>query len=178
MGFIGMVFPLEHKPEHHCGEKAAVGIHLALDSTVPERVAESINKRTGKRTRLNGNELAQCAYLPVGSNQLACEVADAPEKEHDTCRTEKRAHDIHHQSHLCGVAYKLSEKITRKHKEGRTGGMSHLQLIGGGNEFRAVPETCRRLHCAAIHKGCNGKCNPTHQVVYKSELFHLYLLIF
>ena len=56
--------------------------------------------------------------------------------------------------------------------------MTHLQLVSGGDKLWTVPKACRRLDRATIHESCYGKCNPTHQVVYGSKLFHYFILFF
>ena len=44
MGLVGLVLPLEDKPEDDGGEGRRVGIHFTLDSREPEGVAEGIDE--------------------------------------------------------------------------------------------------------------------------------------
>ena len=44
MRLVGMLFPLEYQPEHHSCECRRIGIHLALDGTKPEGVAEGVDE--------------------------------------------------------------------------------------------------------------------------------------
>ena len=106
---VCMVFPLEHQPEDDSREEATVGIHLAFYCAEPEGVAEGIDQRTCQCTCLDRDELSQVLHFSVLANQLACQMADAPEEEHDTCGAEERTHHVDHQRNLRRVAYKLRE---------------------------------------------------------------------
>ena len=53
---IGMVFPLQDKPEHHSGKGRRVGIDLTLDCREPERVTKGIDERTHQTGSFNSYE--------------------------------------------------------------------------------------------------------------------------
>ena len=162
----------EHEPEDNGREEAAVGIHLALDGAEPERVAEGIDQSAGQGAGFHDDELSQRLHPSVLAHQLACQMADTPEEEHDTGSAEEGAHDVNHQSHQRWVAHELSEEIGRKHEERCPRRVTDFQLIGCGDELWAVPETARWLYRAAIDVGSDGKSEPTHQVIDKSEMSH------
>ena len=85
MRLIGMVFPFQYQPEHHCGECRRVGIYLTLDSRIPERVAKCIYQRAHQSRCFYGYDLAQSQRVPVLQYQSSHQVGDGPEQEHYTC---------------------------------------------------------------------------------------------
>ena len=172
MGLVGMLLPFEDEPEDHSREQTAGGIYLTLHSAEPEGVTEGVDECAGEGGCFYRDELRQGGYHTIGAHEFACEVADAPEEEHDAGRTEEGAHGVDHACHHGGVAHKLGEQVSHEHEEGCAGRMSHFQLVGSGDKLRTVPKTSRGLDGTAVHKGRNGKGDPTHQVVYDFELFH------
>ena len=84
MGLVGVVLPLQYQPEHYCGKGGGVGIYLALDSGVPEGVAEGVYQRSHHTARLYGNELCHIHLRPVLENKLTRQMGDSPEEEQDT----------------------------------------------------------------------------------------------
>ena len=169
---VGMVFPLEHQPEDDGSEQAAVGIDLSLYCAEPEGVAEGIDQCAGQCTGLHRDELCQGLHPAVLAHELACQVTDAPEEEHDAGCTEEGAHHVDHEGDLCRVIDQLREEVGGEHEEGCPRRMPYFQLVSCGYELGAVPKARRGLHRAAIDVGCNGEGEPPHQVVDKSEMSH------
>ena len=55
--------------------------------------------------------------------------------------------------------------------------MSDFEFVACRDKFRTVPEGRCRFNGGTIDNGGNGKCQPAHDVVHDSELFH-YLYAF
>ena len=176
MRLVGIVLPLQHQPEHQSGEEAGVGIDLAFDGREPERVRERIGQRARHGSGFDGDELSPRLHPAVLAYQFAGQMRDAPEEEHDAQGAEQRTHDVHHQRHLGRVVGQLGEQVAGEHEEGCSWRVTHLQLIGGGDKFRTVPERGCGLNGAAIDEGSDGKCEPTEQVVHKAKMFHCELM--
>ena len=171
-GLVSMVFPLEHQPEDNCREEAAVGIYLAFHCAEPEGVAEGIDQCAGQCAGFHRDELCQVLHLSVHADQFSCQMAYAPEEEHDAGCAEEGAHHVDHQCDFRGVAYELCEQIGSEHEEGCPRGVTDFELIGCCDELGAVPETCCWFHRAAVDECGNGERKPPHQVVDKSEMLH------
>lgn len=89
-----------------------------------------------------------------------------PVEEHYAERAQQGIHDVDHQCHLRGIRRELSEKITREHEERRPWRMTDLQLVGGSDELRTIPERSRGFDGGAVREGSNGKCQPSEHVVH------------
>ena len=82
---VGMVFPLQNKPEHDSRECRRVGVNLAFDGRKPERVAESVDECTHHTACLDGYHLSQRHLAYVRHKEFPHQMRDAPEEEQDTC---------------------------------------------------------------------------------------------
>ena len=166
------VLPLEYQPEHDSCEQGRVGVDLSLDRTEPERVAEGVCERTDESGTHDGHQLSGGHLLHTRTDELARQVGDAPEQEHDAARTEQCRHDVDHVRHFRRVTGKLGEEVGGKHEERCTGRVTHFEFITGGDELRAVPETGSRLDGHAVDYCRNEEGEPTHQVVDTTVLSH------
>ena len=103
-------------------------------------------------------------------------MGDAPEEEQYARSREQCRHNVHAAGHVLGVRAELGEEVAREHKERGAGRVTHLQFVGGGDKFRAVPETGCRLHGEAVgHRG-HHKGQPAHEVVNQGVVFHCFVL--
>ena len=105
-------------------------------------------------------------------------MGDAPEEEQNTAGTEHGRHGVDHLRHLSGIGNKKGEQFAQQHEEGGTGRMTNLKLVGCGDKFRAIPETCRRLYRRAVGESGNQKDEPTHKVVHNLVNSHLVFNMF
>ena len=78
---VGVIFPLEDKPEHHGGEGGRVSIDLTLDGGEPEGVRPGVDERAHHTGGLDGNHLGNGQLAPVLDDELAHQMRDGPEKE-------------------------------------------------------------------------------------------------
>ena len=69
---VGYIFPFQDEPEHDGRQGRGVGIDLTLHSREPERVAEGVYQSTHQTGCLDGDELWQSQFTPVGDEQTAC----------------------------------------------------------------------------------------------------------
>ena len=162
---VGVVFPLEHQPEYNCREEATVGINLTFYCAEPEGVAEGIDEGSSQGACLDRDELSQILHPSVLPNQLANQMTDAPEEEHDASGAEEGTHHIDHQRDFRGVAHKLGEQVGCEHEERCPRWVTDFKLVSSCYELGAVPEACGRFHRATIDVGSNGEREPPHQVV-------------
>ena len=84
----------------------------------------------------------------------------------------QRTHVVHHLATSAGSLTNCVKRLAVSIKKGAPGGMAYFQFIGGGDEFRAVPETGCGLYRHAIDGCGDQESDPTHEVVYGFVLFH------
>ena len=177
MGFVGIVLPFQDEPEYQCCEEAGEGIHFTLHSREPERVAPCVDERTGYATANHSEQLPHRRLLVILHQEFLSQMRHAPEQEQDTSGTEQGTHDIDHLCHLRRIAGKERKEIAHQHEERCARGVSHFQFVSGGDELRAVPETCRGFNCGAVGECRNGEHHPTDHVVDDIVLFHIWTFI-
>ena len=177
VGLIGVVFPLEDKPEHNGGEGGRISVDLALDCREPEGITEGIDKRTYQTRSLDGYHAAGGHIAPVLDYQPARKVGDTPEKEENGGGAEQRTHGVDHAGHHRRVAYKLGEEVGGEHEEWCPRWMAYLHLVAGGDKLRTVPERGSRLNGRTIDYSCHKECKPAENVVHNFVLFHCYYVI-
>jgi hypothetical protein len=54
--------------------------------------------------------------------------------------------------------------------------MADLQLVGGGNEFTAIPETCGRFDGKQVNDERDEKNGPAGQYIGSPESIHVRLI--
>ena len=166
MRFVGVVFPLQNQPEYHSGEGRREGVNLTLYSREPEGIAEGIDECAHHTRCLDGDQLAGGHLLPVADDELACQMGDGPEEEHDADGTEECAHRIHHLGYLRGITGEMCEEIAHEHEEWCPRWVTDLLLVGSCNKLRTVPETGCRFNCGAIYECRNDECDPSEDIVH------------
>jgi hypothetical protein len=92
-------------------------------------------------------------------------MCDCPEEKKDGEGAHQCRHAVDHQRHTGGIACELGEKVPYKHEKWSTGGVTHFELVGRGDEFTTVPETGRGLNGEQVNHGSNGKHDPSCNVV-------------
>lgn len=153
----------------------AYGI-IMKDSPLVGREPEGVGEGVGQRA-----DGARTQYGPhVGVGQLAAlrrvdaaaEVGDRPEHEQDAEGARQRVHGVDHQRHVLGRGCQHRGQTRHHHEQRGSGRMSHFELVGGGNELRAVPEACRRFHGGQVGQRRDGEDCPSHDVVPTVVTFH------
>ena len=172
MRLVGYVFPFQYQPENDGRKHGRVGVYFAFYGRKPECIAECIGQCTYQSRSHDGDQLSAGDVRFVCDDEFTNQVRDAPEKEQDAGTAHQRTHVVHHFGYQCRIADELCEKVGGEHKEGCSGGMAYFQFIGGGDEFRAVPETGCGLYRHAIDGCGDQESDPTHEVVYGFVLFH------
>lgn len=74
--------PLQDQPEYHSGKGRREGVNFTLYSREPEGIAEGVDERQ-RHLMPDGNQLVGGHLLPVADVELACQMGDGPEEEHD-----------------------------------------------------------------------------------------------
>ena len=170
---VGILLPLEHEPHDERREHRRKGVDLALDGREPEGVGEGVGQRPDGSGAQHGPDLRPGQLAAVARRQTPCEVGDRPEEEEDAEGAGERVHGVHRGTHVVGIAERKERRQTRQHhEERRSGRVSHFELIGGGDEFRAVPEARNRLHSHQIDRRRHGENGPTDDVVPAFKQIH------
>lgn len=89
---------------------------------------------------LDGNQLAGGHLLPVADDELACQMGDGPEEEHDADGTEECVHRIHHLGYLRGITGEVCEEIAHEHEECPRW-VTDLLLVGSCNKTQDSPRS-------------------------------------
>ena len=172
VGFVGLVFPFEHEPHHERREHRREGVDLALVGREPEGVGEGVGQRAdGARTQY-GPHVGVGQLAALRRVDAAAEVGDRPEHEQDAEGARQRVHGVDHQRHVLGRGCQHRGQTRHHHEQRGSGRMSHFELVGGGNELRAVPEACRRFHGGQVGQRRDGEDRPSHDVVPTVVTFH------
>ncbi len=176
MGLVGLFVPLAHGPEDQGRHERRHRIDLALHGGEPKRVGEGIGQGAHGAGTEDRDRLRQgIAFLP-GLDQPLGEEDRRQIQEEDGEGRQDAVHRIHRHSRLLrrngdgeDAGEQLENRVSR--------GVSHLQLVGGGNEFSAVPEGGGGLYGGEIRHGRNhedgGGDDPVPQV--ESLLVHVLL---
>ena len=88
MRFVGVVFPLQYQPENDCCEGRREGIYLTLHGREPEGIAPCVDECAHHTRCLDGYHLGGGHLFPVADDELASQMSDGPEEEHDADGTE------------------------------------------------------------------------------------------
>ena len=93
-------------------------------------------------------------------------MGDSPEQQQNCGGGEQPRHGIDHQGSFGIVAEcEVYEETGREHEYRVARRVANLKFGALGDEFRAVPETCRRLERAKISHGGDYKAKPAESVV-------------
>lgn len=167
MGLVGAVLPLEDEPEHQGGTERREGINLAFDGAEPEGITPSVSQGSAYAGSHNDYQLGQRDFLRiVAYHQAAHKMCHRPEQQQNSGRTQQRRHRIDGDGCGLGAAAEYGhEKSCREHEYRVARRVTHFELKALRNEFRAIPETCRRLYRKQIGNGGDGKAQPSQGVV-------------
>ncbi|CDE56982.1 unknown [Prevotella sp. CAG:873] len=167
MGLVGTILPFENKPEHQGGTERREGINLTLDGAEPKGVTPRVGQCTANAGSHDDHQFGQRNFLCIiAYHQAAHEVRHRPEQQQNGGCAQQRRHRVDgYGRSLCPTAEDGHEKSCSEHEYRVARRVSHFELKALRDEFRAVPETCRRLYRKQIGDGGDGKTQPSQGVV-------------
>ena len=169
---VGYIFPFQNQPEYNGCKEGGESIYFAFYGREPEGVAEGVDQCADQSATHDSDKLSFRDVVLVGDYQFAYQMGDAPEKEQDTGTAHQCAHVVYHLRYGGYIGGELREQVRYQHEERCAGRVSYFQFITGSYKLGTVPKTCGRFYCQAVDRCRNDECNPTHEVVYSSVLFH------
>ena len=172
VGFVGLILPFEHQPHDERREHRREGVNLAFDGREPESVGEGIGQRADGASAQHGPSIGIGQFASLRRVDAASEVGDRPEHEEDAEGTGQRVHDIDRQRYILGRGCQHRGQTGHHHEERCSGRVPHFELVGGGNELRAVPEACRRLRSSDVGQCSDSEDRPSHDIVPTVVKFH------
>ena len=159
---VGHVFPLEDGPKHERRKQAGQRVDLALHRTEPERVAERVRQSAHHTRPQHSHKRAPLGVMFAA--QPFGQVGDAPKQEEDRERTAQHRQHVGRQSRRVG-AHGDHEEARQQHEERGARRVSHLEFVGGGDEFTTVPEARCGLHSEEVHQSGQGPHSPSGPIV-------------
>ena len=91
-------------------------------------------------------------------------MGDAPEQEQNRERTAQHRQHVGRQSRRVR-AHGDHQEARQQHEERRAWRVSHLEFVGGGDEFTTVPEARCGFHGEEVHQCGQGPHSPSSPVV-------------
>ena len=170
---VGLLLPLEHEPHDQRGEHGREGVDLALDGRKPERVGKSVGQRPDGSGAEHGPNVGGRKLAAVARDEPAGEVGDGPEKEKNAEGAGDGIHGVDGHADVLGIAERKKRSQPCEHHEQRSSGrVADLELVGSGDELRAVPQARHGLHGQQVDDGRDGEDRPADEVVPTFEKIH------
>ena len=174
VGLVGLLFPFEHQPHHECREHRREGVYLAFDGREPERVGERVGQRAYGACAQDGPGVGPGELSAVAGHEPPRQVRDGPEQEQDAECAGDGVHGVHSHAHVIGRGGEQRGQAGQNHEQRRPGRVADFELIGGGDEFRAVPEARHGLHGHQVDNSGYGKDRPADDVVPAFKECHIF----
>ena len=174
VGLVGLLLPFEHEPHDQRREHRREGVDLALDGREPEGVGEGVGQGADGSGSEHGPRPGVGQLRTTAGHQTPRQVCDGPEEEEDAEGAGQRVHGIDGHADQVRVAEGEERGQACQHHEQRgSGRVPHFEFVGGGDEFRAVPEARNRFHRHQVDGCGNGEDRPADDVVPAFEECHV-----
>ena len=174
VGLVGLLLPFEHEPHDQCREHRREGVDLALDGREPEGVGEGVGQGADGSGSEHGPRPGVGQLRTAAGHQTPRQGRDGPEEEEDAEGAGQRVHGIDGHADQVRVAESEERGQACQHHEQRgPGRVPHFEFVGGGDEFRAVPEARNRFHRHQVDGCGNGEDRPADDVVPAFEECHV-----
>ena len=171
-GRVGLLLPFEHEPHHQRREKRRQGVDLAFDGREPEGVGEGVGQCAHESRAEHRPYVGLRGLGAFAAAEAHAQVGDGPEKKEDAACAGQAVHGIDHVGHVVRRGGEERGDACQHHEQRRSGGVSHLKLVGGGDELGAVPQTRRRFHREQVDRCGDGEDAPAEDAVPAFEKIH------
>ena len=167
---VGLLFPLEDGPEHHCREERGHSVDFALDGREPVGVGEGVGQRADDAGAEDGPDFGVVERQLFRLEQFFAQQGDGPVEEHNAQTAGHGRHHVDGKGGVIGVGEEAEESAQNLERR-CSRRVTHLNFEGCGDVFAAVPPGCRSFGSHNVDSASDDAYKPTDCVVYEVILF-------